>query len=342
MESQKGVSLIIVFIILTVMLSVVLGFSTILAGKLKLVGNISSTVSSFYAAHSGIEKTGYLFKSLVPQNGATGFCSVCNSCVGPDCSSCSLTESYPTGCSPISCNGCRLKYESVFNGRKFYIDSTITTSDPQSPNTSIICINSQGVYNNTSSNLQKCTTVTNNNIVKLTNNPCTSNFDEVVINSTSSTGIRYNFPTSKPDGTYYLTIYSPVGLSNASYAPYTWWNWPNASPPGGSRRVHGGNFYVIKNDAVQFSPAPLTPPGGQRVSNWDIEFGGTTIDVPPGTGNVMTQVANTTRYFTASVDLERGDFLTFIVNAIKISGNNIQGSYQKNSGSVHVRICLKP
>ncbi len=338
---QKGVALIITFLIMTVMLSVVLGFSAILAGKIKIIGNIGNSVSSYYAAHSGVEKTSFFIKTQIPANGITGFCNICNICSGPDCNNCALTESYPGGCSTNSCNGCRLTYNSVFEGRKFYIDSTITTADPQNPNTSTICINSRGTYNNTSSNLQKCTTATSNNIVKLPNNPCTTNFDTIVIKSTSSAGIGYGFPNSRPPGTYYVSVYSPTGLSESAYAPYTWWNWPNASPPSGKRRVHGANFYLIKNDIAKFSPSPLAPPGGQRVSNWTIEFGGQPIDVPPGTGNVMTKVANTARNFTALVDFKKGDFLTLIVNAIKISGNDIQGSYQKNSGSVHVRVCPK-
>ena len=319
----------------------VLGFSTILSGKIKIIGNIGKSISSFYAAESGLEKTNYFINTQIPLHGITGFCNVCNTCSGSDCNNCSLTEFYPTGCSPSSCNGCQLKYNSVFNGRTFYIDSTITTSDPLNPNTSTICINSRGTYDNTSSTINKCTTITNNNIVKFPNNPCPSNFDEVVINSTSSTGIKYNFPNSKPPGTYYVTVYSPTGLTEPAYAAYSWWNWPNASPPSGKRRVHGANFYIIKNDVVKFTPDPTAPPGGQRVSNWNIQVGGAPIDVPPGTGNVMKQVANTTRYFTASVDFEKGDFLTLVVNAIKIS-SNVQGSYQRNTGSVHVRICSKP
>src|SRR3989344_1354293 len=166
-------------------------------------------------------------------------------------------------------------------------------------------------------------------------NPCPagSNYDEIVIPSNTSSGVTYIVPSSKPAGQYYVSIYSPTGQSNSFYSNYTWWNWPT-QPTTGSRRVHGGNFNLIKNTVATFG-------SNGRVNNATIVFGGLPIDTPPGSGNVQTQTANNARYITNAVSLAPGDFLNFVVEAIKTTSNT-HGSFQMNVGSVHARVCQVP
>ena len=59
MNHQKGVSLIITFFIMMIILSVVLSISTILYTQLKNIRNSSDSVISYYAAESGVEAFQY-------------------------------------------------------------------------------------------------------------------------------------------------------------------------------------------------------------------------------------------------------------------------------------------
>ena len=55
--SQKGVSLFLTIIILSIILSIVLGLSTILVGQIKTIRVIGHSVVALYTADSGIEQT---------------------------------------------------------------------------------------------------------------------------------------------------------------------------------------------------------------------------------------------------------------------------------------------
>ena len=59
MEKERGVSLIIVFFIMMILLSVVLSISTILYTQLKNIRNTNDSVISYYAAESGVESFRY-------------------------------------------------------------------------------------------------------------------------------------------------------------------------------------------------------------------------------------------------------------------------------------------
>ena len=61
-NSQKGISLVITFLIMAIMLAIVLGIGSILSGQIKIIGNAGDSISAFYAAESGIERTWYAFK----------------------------------------------------------------------------------------------------------------------------------------------------------------------------------------------------------------------------------------------------------------------------------------
>lgn len=56
MKNQKGLSLYISIIIMSILLSIVLGISTILVSQIKIVKGIENSVIAFYAAETGIEQ----------------------------------------------------------------------------------------------------------------------------------------------------------------------------------------------------------------------------------------------------------------------------------------------
>ncbi len=129
------------------MFAVVLGLITSLFSQIKIVNNAGNSVSSFYSADSGVEKTLYLDRSS-PQSGqpgiAAGFCGICQTCQNTtnDCSNCTLVELSIGGCNPFQCNNCRLTYSSVFDGRRFDVDATVT----QQLTNTVLIINSRGLY----------------------------------------------------------------------------------------------------------------------------------------------------------------------------------------------------
>lgn len=62
LNSQKGISLVITFLIMSTMLGIVIGVSSLLFKEIKLLGSIGNAIPAFYAAESGLEKTLYLIK----------------------------------------------------------------------------------------------------------------------------------------------------------------------------------------------------------------------------------------------------------------------------------------
>jgi len=56
MKNQKGLSLYITIIIMSILLAIVLGISTILVSQMKIVKGIENSVVAFYAAETGIEQ----------------------------------------------------------------------------------------------------------------------------------------------------------------------------------------------------------------------------------------------------------------------------------------------
>jgi len=59
-NSQKGVSLYLALMIMTVLLALALGISAILFGQIKMIRGMGNSVIAFYAADSGIEMILYL------------------------------------------------------------------------------------------------------------------------------------------------------------------------------------------------------------------------------------------------------------------------------------------
>lgn len=83
MNSEKGVSLIITFFIMVIVLAVVLAVSSILYSEIKIIRNIGDSVVAFYAADSGVEKTLYYDRKF-----EGGACNLCQNCPEDDCKNC--------------------------------------------------------------------------------------------------------------------------------------------------------------------------------------------------------------------------------------------------------------
>ena len=79
-NKQKGVSVYIAVIMLSILLAISLGLSSIIVGGAKLSENLSFSVKALHAADTGIEKTLYnIFKNGDCTTPITGTC-------GTDCS----------------------------------------------------------------------------------------------------------------------------------------------------------------------------------------------------------------------------------------------------------------
>lgn len=132
---------------MVIMLSVILGLVVLLFSQMKIVANTGDSISAFFAADTGVEKTLYLEK-ISPQTGqspAPGFCGICDVCASTtnDCQNCTLTPLAVNGCN-VTCGNCKATYTSTFDQRTFDVQATIT---PGSPN-AVFFIYSKGTYNN--------------------------------------------------------------------------------------------------------------------------------------------------------------------------------------------------
>lgn len=61
-NNQKGVSVYITVVIMSILLSVSLGLSSIIVGGAKMVMNLGDSVKAFHAADTGVEKALYCIK----------------------------------------------------------------------------------------------------------------------------------------------------------------------------------------------------------------------------------------------------------------------------------------
>lgn len=76
---QKGISLIITFFVMVIILSVVLFVSVLLYSEVKILRNIGNSMTSLYAADSGIEKVLYYDRQVLPtlKSGKTAVRGLC-------------------------------------------------------------------------------------------------------------------------------------------------------------------------------------------------------------------------------------------------------------------------
>jgi len=77
-NSQAGVSLIISFFIMIIILAIIVSITTLLYKEIKTIRNIGNSVVAFYAADSGIEKIMYYDRKAIPdvEGVGRGLCSM--------------------------------------------------------------------------------------------------------------------------------------------------------------------------------------------------------------------------------------------------------------------------
>ncbi len=125
---ERGVSLIIVFLIMTIIIAVVLSISTVLFDEVRIISGIGNSIFSFYAVDTGIEKTLYFDRKAIAQGSSRGLCNICQTCNDPSidpqhyCNNCTVTETAP--------DACEVKYDSPFAGDVYQITATIPSADP--------------------------------------------------------------------------------------------------------------------------------------------------------------------------------------------------------------------
>ncbi len=109
----------------------VLGISIILVSEIKMIRGMGNSVVAFYAADSGIEKTFYYDRKVIPGGGNRGLCYICDSC--SDCQDC--TPSLPEGsslskdCGSQTCTNCTISYHTEFgeagDEREYEVKATV-------------------------------------------------------------------------------------------------------------------------------------------------------------------------------------------------------------------------
>ena len=142
MRNNKGVSLIITFFIMTIVLAVILAISTILYSQLKIIRNMGNSVVAFFAADGGVEKVLYYDRHIVPDTGTRGLCYMCdadnddkcptdNDDLSTNCMSCVLTPiaGDAEGCDVGKCENCQVIFNTTINDDKSYAITAETTKN---------------------------------------------------------------------------------------------------------------------------------------------------------------------------------------------------------------------
>jgi hypothetical protein len=135
-DNQKGVSLIITFFIMIIILLIVSSISALLYSEVKVIKNMSNSVSAFYAADSGAERVLYYDGKVIPTGAARGICDICNAC--PTCfdsGACSralpLNYTDANGCT--NCTECNIVFKTTIPATplKFYnANVVVAKKDP--------------------------------------------------------------------------------------------------------------------------------------------------------------------------------------------------------------------
>lgn len=151
-NSEKGVSLIMTFFIMVIILGIDLSMSAILYSELKIMRNMGNSVLAFFAADSGVEKVLYYDRKVLPDLGGgvyalRGICSMCSvsnpdACV-PDpggnsgdtsvyCNNCNITplDVGLMGCDWDVCDNCQVTFQTEIDSIKHYDIKATITPDP--------------------------------------------------------------------------------------------------------------------------------------------------------------------------------------------------------------------
>ena len=147
LKNQKGVSVYLAFMVLTVLMVVGLGVSYLVASEIKVSMNMANSVVAFYAAETGIEKTLYLDNMVKPVGGTRGLCYICDSSNSSEWDTCSKTG---TDCDEITCGNCKVVFSKMINSKEHRVEAQVTTVEG---NVSTV-IKSVGVYKTTKRAIQ--------------------------------------------------------------------------------------------------------------------------------------------------------------------------------------------
>jgi len=139
-ESQKGISVFISISIIAIVLIIVLGVAIIVASEIRISRHIGNSVVAFFVADSGIEKTFYYDRKVIPMGASRGFCNMCSVC--DDCRDCH-TEG--DDCSAQTCSDCKFSFYETFNSKKYKVEAETDTEG----NLAETIIKSYGYYRDT-------------------------------------------------------------------------------------------------------------------------------------------------------------------------------------------------
>jgi Tfp pilus assembly protein PilX len=125
MNNQRGISLIITFLIMSVMLAIVLSISSLTMRQLRLVSDVGNGITAFNAAESGWEKTQYLDRKQIPARALRGLCSICVTCPSRDCKTCQMIALLANGCTPENCSNCKISYNSSMGEASYAVEAMV-------------------------------------------------------------------------------------------------------------------------------------------------------------------------------------------------------------------------
>jgi len=153
---QKGVSLIITFFIMIIILASVLSVSVLLYGQAKVLRNMGNSVSSLYTADSGIEKILYYDRQVIPAGAKRGLCSIfdqsrsitqyCQASGSFDSSVLCTPDVNPdpsgSNCNYNDCTNCTISFKTFLDNGNYY--TTTATVSPDGINADLV-IMSKGI-----------------------------------------------------------------------------------------------------------------------------------------------------------------------------------------------------
>jgi Tfp pilus assembly protein PilX len=173
LKNQKGVSLIITFFIMVIILSVVLMTSILLYSEIKITRNIGNSIIAYYSAESGLEKVFYYDRKVIPSGSTRGLCVMLDSVNNPNycqtdpggnvehnlyCNNSNPNPGLPlgtNGCNKNVCNNCEVDFTTTISGsdNTYSVKATVT---PNGTNASItdLSINSTGKNRSTNRAIQ--------------------------------------------------------------------------------------------------------------------------------------------------------------------------------------------
>ncbi len=235
-NNQKGVALIVVFLIMTVFSAAVLSISVILLNEIKIIGSNSDSMKSFYAAQSSLERTFYLDRKQIPAGGARGLCNICASATDlTSCTYTNLAQGGADGCDVNTCNNCQVTFTSGFDNQTYSTTASVIP-DPLDSAKSLLTINTNGYYKNvvrrlsiTGSSEAAPTSTTNLRIVKNT-----TGGNGTFTYSVTGTG-SFNPSVTTTSGTGSTTTAATAGTYNIIETAQNGWAFNSASCDGSNQ-----------------------------------------------------------------------------------------------------------